>query len=680
MATTTMNVKLLQIVKTTAQWEAWDEANAALTTPVVLSAGLLLVEDCGSGVTRVKVGNGSATQFANLEYISYPAFGGADGTHEGTTGFVPAPSATDSTKFLKGDGTWADTPAAPSYTAEAGGQSGASSGSYDQVILKMNGATVSTVDLGLFADSASGKDEAGKIKSALLPSYVDDIIEGYYNPTDGKFYTSKSGSTYSGEITPSAGVIYVDLDTDGSYRWGGSEYVNISNPIDAQAIYNLMDTDTNGAYSTTKHGLVPAYGTTTGGDKKILRGDGWASLTNGTGISIDNTTTANTTAISIAAAGTSTLGGVSVAANSGLTLNNGAIAVNTSTGLSKDSSTGAITVAAAGTSDLGGVSIASTSAISNSSGAVDVKLASNGGITKNGSSELQVADFTGANGTAAGTHGLVKAPTATDNTKYLKGDGTWSALPEMTGATSLAAGTSGLVPAPSAGDEGKVLTGAGTWADVSSIGVSDVTVDGTTIVSDGVAALVTDASHSYDATTNSGKLATVGTVTAAINDLDVPSTGTGAITGMGAGKTISTLTEEDGKIAATFQDISIAKSQVSDFPTNIVNDVSYGKASGESNPTLKVTKNDGNATAIVTVTDNSSATALSDSSTNLVTERSVANAGYIKNVSINGTSGTTFTGLATGARVRTDSGTADLGLVTDTTLIDLTDLVLQCTL
>lgn len=34
-------------------------------------------------------------------------------------------------------------------------------------------------------------------------------------------------------------------------------------------------------------------------------------------------------------------------------------------------------------------------------------------------------DFTGADGTNAGTHGLVPAPAKGDNVKYLKGDGTW---------------------------------------------------------------------------------------------------------------------------------------------------------------------------------------------------------------------------------------------------------------
>lgn len=43
-------------------------------------------------------------------------------------------------------------------------------------------------------------------------------------------------------------------------------------------------------------------------------------------------------------------------------------------------------------------------------------------------------------------------------------------VPEMVGASSDAAGSSGLVPAPAAGDEGKFLTGAGTWEEVAAPG------------------------------------------------------------------------------------------------------------------------------------------------------------------------------------------------------------------
>ena len=74
--------------------------------------------------------------------------------------------------------------------------------------------------------------------------------------------------------------------------------------------------------------------------------------------------------------------------------------------------------------------------------------------------------MTGATSLLAGTKGLVPAPSAGDEGKFLKGDGTWDSVPnpsDMTGATSLTPGTHGLVPAPAAGDEDKVLRGDGTW-------------------------------------------------------------------------------------------------------------------------------------------------------------------------------------------------------------------------
>lgn len=47
--------------------------------------------------------------------------------------------------------------------------------------------------------------------------------------------------------------------------------------------------------------------------------------------------------------------------------------------------------------------------------------------------------FTGATGSVAGSTGLVPAPAATDNTKYLRGDGTWQtasySLPAATTTT-----------------------------------------------------------------------------------------------------------------------------------------------------------------------------------------------------------------------------------------------------
>ena len=42
------------------------------------------------------------------------------------------------------------------------------------------------------------------------------------------------------------------------------------------------------------------------------------------------------------------------------------------------------------------------------------------------------SDFSGATGSVAGTSGLVPAPTATDNTKFLKGDGSWGEVSAVT--------------------------------------------------------------------------------------------------------------------------------------------------------------------------------------------------------------------------------------------------------
>ena len=66
-------------------------------------------------------------------------------------------------------------------------------------------------------------DATGKVPSAQLPSYVDDVIEGYYS--GGKFYKE---AAHTNVITGEAGKIYVDLTTNKTYRWGGTAFAEIS--------------------------------------------------------------------------------------------------------------------------------------------------------------------------------------------------------------------------------------------------------------------------------------------------------------------------------------------------------------------------------------------------------------------------------------------------------------------
>jgi hypothetical protein len=59
--------------------------------------------------------------------------------------------------------------------------------------------------------------ENGKVPASQLPSYVDDVLE----------YSSTSSFPATGE----SGKIYVATDTNKTYRWGGSAYVEISESL-----------------------------------------------------------------------------------------------------------------------------------------------------------------------------------------------------------------------------------------------------------------------------------------------------------------------------------------------------------------------------------------------------------------------------------------------------------------
>lgn len=82
-------------------------------------------------------------------------------------------------------------------------------------------SSLSANDVGAIANSLKGAnngvaelDANGKVPSAQLPSYVDDVIE----------YTKKKDFPTTGET----GKIYIDKTTNLSWRWGGSSYVEIS--------------------------------------------------------------------------------------------------------------------------------------------------------------------------------------------------------------------------------------------------------------------------------------------------------------------------------------------------------------------------------------------------------------------------------------------------------------------
>lgn len=79
-------------------------------------------------------------------------------------------------------------------------------------------------------------DANGKVSASLLPSYVDDVVEGYLHQS--ALYETRTGLgteeepfVYTNPIVPVSGKIYIDLETNKTYRWSGSQYTIIKGDI-----------------------------------------------------------------------------------------------------------------------------------------------------------------------------------------------------------------------------------------------------------------------------------------------------------------------------------------------------------------------------------------------------------------------------------------------------------------
>lgn len=104
-------------------------------------------------------------------------------------------------------------------------------------------------------------DSTGKVPSSQLPSYVDDVIDGYYyddthfykeegkggyyNTSDNQFYEDSGFTTL---ITPVLNDYYLDIPTGNIYQWNGTAYVTPTTAPtrivgEGGVIYISVDTD-----------------------------------------------------------------------------------------------------------------------------------------------------------------------------------------------------------------------------------------------------------------------------------------------------------------------------------------------------------------------------------------------------------------------------------------------------
>jgi hypothetical protein len=128
------------------------------------------------------------------------------------------------------------------------------------------------------ANGYASLDSSGKVPSAQLPSYVDDVLE----------YANLAAFPATG----SGGIIYVTQDTNKTYRWTGSAYVEISpSPGTTDSLTegstNLYYTNARARASLNFTAGSGAYNSTTGA---ITIPTNTTHLTNGSGYITGNQT------------------------------------------------------------------------------------------------------------------------------------------------------------------------------------------------------------------------------------------------------------------------------------------------------------------------------------------------------------------------------------------------------
>ena len=84
------------------------------------------------------------------------------------------------------------------------------------------------------ANGIASLDGDGKVPASQLPSYVDDVLEGYF--IDDTHFAEKYVEDAPVYYTPEKGKIYVDISEDTeysgkTYRWSGTKYVVISETL-----------------------------------------------------------------------------------------------------------------------------------------------------------------------------------------------------------------------------------------------------------------------------------------------------------------------------------------------------------------------------------------------------------------------------------------------------------------
>ena len=407
---------------------------------------LYIPQSAISGILDVTANNISVVD-PNTNIANINNFAGATSSAAGAVGLVPAPASGDTTKYLKSDGSW-DTPPNDTYSV------------FD------------TTDDGLVPSPTS--QETGKYlkgdgtwdtptdhQYSVFDTGDDGLVPGPTSGDTGK-YLKADGSW---DFPASAGVSDVEVDGTSVVTNNVAQIdltgkqdtliasTNITIAADGKTI-SAKDTTYND-FSGTTHGLVPPR--IYDADRaKYLKGDGsWGTPTNTEYTDYNGTV-------------------------------HGLVAPPSTSGsgrfLLEDGTWGEPAVT--------DVTVDNVSVVSNGTAAIDLtgkqdKLVASTNITIAADGKTISATDTTYGEYAGSTAGLVPEPNVGD-TGFLKIDGTWD-TPHDTTYNTFTSSTDGLVPHPTGTASDRYLKEDGSWANPTSVGVSDVQVNGVSVVTSGVA-------------------------------------------------------------------------------------------------------------------------------------------------------------------------------------------------
>ena len=434
----------------------------------------------------------SSTNTISATDTTYSDFTGATSSTAGANGLVPAPSAGDENKVLKGDGTWA--------TIDSGTTIFYTDSIYDQTFHLFKDSALT--EYANYRDVNTAFDN-GSVVFASVGTYSTNFYSiecgsySYAPDEEGDFFsvvlpldTRLRISPYEDEHTqdfPDIPAIYIRQDRYVLETTDKDMFIR----YDAQSQRYFMcssrrstSSDDIYLFSTISRRIKSGHSSVGFVGDYLGSSDHTKYNNDGMFCGIGNGNTTDTYVLyAILGVGVNSITGYKIC--------------KFDFGITSDSNKKYFTITEVG--NLGDFAGA-TYSVAGASGFVPAPTTSeiNNFLKGDGTwgvpTNTTYSDFIGATASVAGTNGLVPAPTTSDPDKFLKGDGTWgtptdttysagtnvqisagnvisatdTTYSNFTGATSSVAGTNGLVPAPAAGDQEKVLHGDGTWKDTTA--------------------------------------------------------------------------------------------------------------------------------------------------------------------------------------------------------------------